>query len=286
MKNAARVAAIVLCLGLSVTAQASERSPGFMASGPGCSAGAGPRIIETSLRTQSPASPHGARATKTAAQVTRNERANVTFEVRPSGDGGAELTATAAGVEISKSVQPTGEFVLTVKAGADAVTVAVSGRGTRLSRGRQSVDLPRGADAPGRRPAARRMLADSDAIVRYRAMADGLMASDDRSPAALGVIIADAMVGALSGDVGAPRRVADFLARGGRKNARPAGLAIDCFTLMEQRMVEAWSDYVSCWMSVSNIMFSDYWQELCAVRWVIQVESYWFNFLSCSGFNF
>lgn len=287
MKTAAGAAALVFCMALAAGASAGEaQPPAFRTSGPGCPAGVGPQVTAASFQVARQAQPRPRAGVRPAAQVTRSEKADVTFELRPSADGGAELTATNGGVQITKTVRPTGEFVLTLKSGADVVTMTVTGKGTTVSRGRQSVALPRGVDAPGRRPAARRMLADSESVVRYRGMADALMAANDRSPAALGVIIADAMLGVLSGDVGAPRRIAEYLAHGGTKRMRPAGMAIDCFTLMEQRMTEAWNDYVACWFSVGNIMFSDYWQELCAARWLIQVESYWFNFISCSGFNF
>lgn len=287
MKAVQTAVAMVLCAGVCVAARAGEVSPAlFRATTAGCRADATPRVVTTSWA--GPAWAPGARrpAARPAAQVTRNEKADVTFEVRPASDGGTEVTATGGGVQVTKTVQATGEFVLHLKAGADTVTVAVNGRRTTVSRGRQTIELPRNADAPGRRPAVRRLLAESDAVVRTRGLADALMVANDRSPAALALIMADAVLGVLSGDVGAPRRVAEFLAHGGSKNLRPAGMAIDCFNLMEQRMTEAWNDYVSCWMSVANLIFSDYLQEACALRWVIQAESYWFSFISCTGFNF
>ena len=47
-------------------------------------------------------------------------------------------------------------------------------------------------------------------------------------------------------------------------------------------MAEAWNDYIACWTSVWP---NDFFQEICAARWFIQVESYWFGFISCSGFS-
>ncbi|MGC4082119.1 MAG: hypothetical protein QM736_08445 [Vicinamibacterales bacterium] len=154
-----------------------------------------------------------------------------------------------------------------------------------MTRGRKLVDMPRGGHAAERALDARRLLADSTAVTRYRALADSLIDTDDQSPAALAVIIADATVGLLSGDVGAPRRLAKHLAGRGGVGARPAGMALDCFTVMEQRMTEAWRDYTSCYISVSDNPLYAFYQELCATRWVVQVESYWFGFVSCTGFN-
>lgn len=279
--------AVVLCAGVSAAAWAGESSPAsFRAPTTGCRVDTAPRAVMTAWTASSPARPPQRVGVRPAAQVTRNEKADVTFEVRPAPDGGTQVSATGGGVQVTKTIQATGEFVLQLKAGTDTVSIAVGGRGTTVNRGRQRIDLPRNVDAPGRRPAVRRLLAESDAVVRARAVADALMVANDRSPAAMGLILADAVLGVLSGDVGAPRRIAEFMARGGTKNLRPAGMAIDCFTLMEQRMVEAWNDYVSCWMSVGSLIFSDYLQEACALRWVVQAESYWFSFISCTGFNF
>ena len=287
MKAVQIATAVVLCVGASAAAWAGEASPvSFRTPTAGCRADAASRAVTTAWSATGQARTAPRAGLRPAAQVTRNEKADVTFEVRPAADGGTQVTATSSGVQVTKTVQATGEFVLQLKAGSDTVSIAVNGRGTTVNRGRQRVDLPRNVDAPGRRPAARRLLAESDAVVRARGVADALMMANDRSPAAMGLILADAVLGVLSGDVGAPRCIAEFMARGGAKKLRPAGMAIDCFTLMEQRMVEAWNDYVSCWMSVGSLIFSDYLQEACALRWVVQAESYWFSFISCTGFNF
>lgn len=287
MKAVQIATAMVLGVGVSAAAWAGEASPAsFRAPTAGCRVDAAPRVVTTAWGASSPSRTVQQSGVRPAAQVTRNERADVTFEVRPAADGGTQVTATGGGVQVTKTVQATGEIVLQLKAGSDTVSIGVNGRGTTVNRGRQRIDLPRNVDAPGRRPAVRRLLAESDAVVRARGVADVLMMANDRSPAAMGLILTDAVLGVLSGDVGAPRRIAEFMARGGSRNVRPAGMAIDCFTLMEQRMVEAWTDYVSCWMSVSSLIFSDYLQEACALRWVVQAESYWFNFISCTGFNF
>jgi hypothetical protein len=217
-----------------------------------------------------------------ASQVTRNEQADVTFDLRPSSSGGVEVSARSGTLVVKKTVQSTGDFVLEFSNDRDKVTIAFSGQGTTVSRANTSVEQRRSGSAPDTADRIRRLLADSPAVIQFRALGAGLLEAEDRSPASLAFIVADAMVGMLTGDVGAPRRVAKFLARGGEVRQRPVAMAIDCFTLMEQRMVEAWSDYMSCWMSVWP---NDFFQQMCAARWFIQVESYWFGFISCSGFN-
>ena len=217
-----------------------------------------------------------------AAQVSRNVKADVTFELRPAEKGGVEVAGVSGDLRLKKTVQPTGEFVLELATPGDTVVLAVNGQETRVTRGKTRVRMPRsaaGADDAGR---ARKLLADSDAALHLRGLAAALIEAEDRSAPSLAVIMVDALVGSLTGDVGAPRRIARFLARNPGAGARPAAMAVDCFTVMETRMTEAFYDYVSCWSSVS---YYPPFQQWCAARWVVQVESYWFSFISCSGFN-
>jgi hypothetical protein len=96
------------------------------------------------------------------------------------------------------------------------------------------------------------------------------------------MLIADAAVGQLTGDVGAVRRAARFLAHAGDSNRRPAALLPECFQTMDSDMIFALDDYASCLGSVwGNVL----WEDLCAWRWVVEVESVWFQFIGCSGFG-
>lgn len=217
-----------------------------------------------------------------AAQVTRNDRADVTFEVRPAASGAIDLIARRGDLEVTKRVQPNGEFTLEIAAGKDRVAIGASGRGSSVSRGKTRVSLPRAGETEVVSTGARRLLAESNAVVKFRALTAALLADEDRSPAATAMIVADAAIGVLSGDVGAPGRAAQYLGRKGRGPGRRAALAVDCFALMETRFVEAWNDYANCWAStIANPIY----QNLCAWRWTLQVESYWFSFISCSGFS-
>ena len=217
-----------------------------------------------------------------AAQVTRNERADVTFELRPTESGGIEVSGRRGDLTITKTVQSTGEFVLEVATGRERVSIAVTGQGTTVVRGKDNVRIPRGGESGENEGKARRLLADSGGVLQLRGLAATLLEADDRSPSSLAMIMADATVGMLTGDVGAPRRIAQFLSHRANGNARPAAMALDCYSLMETRMVEAFSDYVGCYGSVyGNPIFMN----LCGYRWIVQVESYWFGFISCTGFS-
>jgi hypothetical protein len=217
-----------------------------------------------------------------AAQVTRNDRADVTFELRPAASGGISVIARSGDLVATKTVQSTGEYVLELADGHDRLSIAASADGVVLTRGRTSVALRRDDRSEQAAGKARALLASSGSLVEFRGVAARLMEGEDRSASALALILADATVGLLSGDVGAPRRVGRFLVERRLRNARPAGMAIDCFTLMETRFVEAWNDYGTCYYSTSN---NSFYQYLCSWRWTVQVESYWFNFISCTGFD-
>ena len=222
-------------------------------------------------------------AVQRAAQVTRNDRADVTFEIRPAAGGSIEVSGRSGELQVKKTVQANGETVLELSTPSDKVTFMVTGQLTSISRGGTTVELPRTAASSDAADRGRRLLADSKAMLRFRAVNAALIDADDRSPASLAFITSDAVAGLLAGDVGAPRRIARFMADRGLSKVRRAAMAIDCFTLMEQRMTDAWVDYVGC---VGSVLGMSYWQDLCAYRWVVQSESYWFSFIGCSGFNF
>lgn len=221
-------------------------------------------------------------ATRPAAQVTRNDRADVTFEIRPASAGSIEVRGRRGDLFMKKTVQPTGDSVLELADGHETVTVAVSAQGTRVTRNGTTALLGRAAPDDAAETRVRRLLAESSAVVRFRAAVAALLEANDVTAPAVAMLIADATVGMLTGDVGAPRRTAEHLARRGRSRVRQAGMALDCYTVMEQRMVEAYDDFGSCWYSTA---YNSFYQSLCSWRWTLQVESYWFSFISCTGFN-
>jgi hypothetical protein len=287
MKSVRRIGPWTLAVVIAIVADTSAqpagagavRSPGRFG-GVSCLADApvaATRVVSSARAADGPRA-----VMRPAAQVTRNEQADVTFELRPSVSGGVEVSATSGDLHVTKTVQSSGEFVLELATARDKVTIAVSGQGTTVTRGKTRMQHPRSGGSAENADKVRGLLADSRAVVSFRGISAGLLDADDRSPASVALIVADAAVGMLTGDVGAPRRTARFLAHRANGGARPAGMVADCFYLMEQRMNDAMNDYFSCFGAVyPNTYFTD----LCGYRWVLQVESYWFNFLSCSGVN-
>ena len=60
-------------------------------------------------------------------------------------------------------------------------------------------------------------------------------------------------------------------------------MSTDCYGVWEQRVMTAWMDYMGCVIDVNP------WaplQLMCAARWSLQVESYWWTFIACSSLPF
>jgi hypothetical protein len=114
-----------------------------------------------------------------------------------------------------------------------------------------------------------------------RVAAAALQEAEDDSAAAVSLLMGDALVGVLTGDEGAPVRLARHLSRHARGLVHRVATT-DCYMQWERRVLKASYEWESCARSFSV------WnptRNLCALRWSLQVESYWFTFLSCTGFN-
>lgn len=215
-------------------------------------------------------------------QVSRNERLLTTFSVRRGDDSAAELLAQRGDFEVRKRVQPTGEFVLDLALGNDRVHLEMLATQTVVQRAGTRFVLDRASVTDAEMAQVARMLAESKAVRRFRWLSDQVMRVEDDSAGALALLTSDALVGALSGDAGAPRRVALHLSRRGRARQRPVRLAPSCYDQMETRMVDAWNDFEACVQSTED---SPFYQQLCSWRWLLMVESHWFTFVTCTGFN-
>jgi hypothetical protein len=214
-----------------------------------------------------------------AAQVTRNDGGNVTFEIRQRDDRSVDVNGRSGDLQISKSVTSDGALFLDLRTGSDHVSIGVSGQGTTVTRNGATIEWPRGS-SDARPQEARRLLAGSEALLQFRRIGASLIDAEDRSVPGVAMLIADAAVGQLTGDVGAVGRAARFLGHARDGNRRPAALLPECFQTMDSDMVFALNDYAACLGSVWGNVF---WEDLCAWRWVVEVESVWFQFIGCSG---
>lgn len=214
------------------------------------------------------------------AQLRHVPEADLTFSGRITEDGGFTTEARGGELVFEKKSLPGGGFHLDLSAPNDSVVIEFTAAGISVTRNRRqaTVSLSTGADED--LDAIRQLLSGSAAVRLTRRAAETLQLADDASIAGSSLQVADALVGLLTGDEGAPGRMSRHLARRGRALARHVNL--DCYAVWESRVLAASYEYDYCYFSFApwNTM-----RNLCAYRWILQVESYWFSMISCVGFN-
>jgi hypothetical protein len=215
-------------------------------------------------------------AARPIGQVRHYQKPNLTFSASTTVDGEVQIEASGGDFGFRKRVQSSGAYTLDLQAGSDTLTFRVTGSEITITRGKQTRvithDLNESIAAD-----VRRMLSDSAAVRKLRLAGAMFEADEDDSPAAAAVLLSDAVVGALTGDVGAPHRIARLLAKRARSLSRTAGQRPpSCYSQWEQTMMWVWMDFEEC----SVLWNYGFW---CTARWTLQTESAWFSFLSCSG---
>jgi len=207
--------------------------------------------------------------------------------VRMETDGALAVTATAGELAVRKQVYADGRFVVRVATrGEDRLLISGTINGLTVAYGLDaSVDLhaDRDSDYDGKARLVRGWLARSDAVQRFRQISEALERQDAVSPEALSLRVTGALLAELLGDPGAAQRLSRSitarLAHGFRK--AQAGHTTSCWDTYQRLVMAAANALESCLNSfaVYNPM-----RNLCAFVWTLQVESAWFQFLSCSSF--
>ena len=214
-----------------------------------------------------------------AGQVRYFPRQDLTFSVNTTADGDVQLDARGGELGFRKKVRGNGQYSLEIEAPRDKVVFSVSEGKITVARGRKTISLT-AETAEGQLDDVRRLLADSRAVQLLRSAGAAFEASDEDSPATVALLLSDSLVGALTGDVGAPRRVARRLARHAGTQMRPvAQRPATCYYQWEQTMLWAWMEFEEC------VVLDNMWVYWCSTRWTLQAESAWFSLISCSGFG-
>jgi hypothetical protein len=234
-----------------------------------------------------PTSPGQTRAVQPAVrpiafQGHRVEKADITLRSYPARDGSVEVEARGGDLQFRKSIRANGSYALTLQAPHDTIVIAVEEHTISITRDKKTVALSLGSATDEDFDKAQKMLADSRAARLMRAAAANVQDSGDDSPESASFILADAVVGMLTGDGAAPIRAARHLTRHVRANLRPAMLQVDCYTTWESRISAAYNDFAAC---IDDFAIWNPTRYLCATRWLLQAESYWFSFITCSGFS-
>jgi len=208
--------------------------------------------------------------------------AGVTMEA----DGGLAVTATAGDLTVRKQVYADGRFVVRVATrGEDRLLISSAGNGLKVAYGTEAtVELraDRDVDYDGKARRVRGWLARSDAVQRFRQINEALEQQDTLSPEALSLRVTGALLAELLGDPGAAQRLSrSITARlAHRLRKVQAGHTPSCWDTYQRLVVQAANALESCLNSfaVYNPM-----RQVCAFVWTLQVESAWFQFLSCSS---
>jgi len=212
-----------------------------------------------------------------AGQVRHFPRQNLTFNASTTAEGDVQIEARGSELGLRKKVRGNGRYSLELEGPGDKVLLNVSEEKITVARGKKTVVLT-AETAEDQMDAVRRLLADSKAVQLLRSAGAAFEAADEDSAATTAILLSDALVGALTGDVGAPRRVARRLARHAGTSIRPVGgRPNSCYYQWEQTMLWAYMEYEEC-AFIDNIYIG--W---CALRWTLQSESAWFSLISCSG---
>lgn len=223
--------------------------------------------------------PVGARAVQGPGAKT----AGLGFAATRTGEGRVQVEGRLGDLSFRKSVDHVGRVAVDLEAARDTLHLEMDERGISLTRDRETVRLLPGSSSEAEFDAARRMLGGSQAAGLLRAAAARVMEMDDDAADSVAVLMVDAVVGMLSGDVGAPGRLAKHLPRHALERTRRAAVVLsNCYTTWEQNTLIASYEWEDCALSFS---IWDPIRHVCAFRWALQVESYWFSFLTCSGLS-
>ena len=194
-------------------------------------------------------------------------------------DGSASFHAVSADLEVTKKVSRTGAYTLQLSRGDDAVEVRADRSAVSVNRGGRSVWIDLDAVSEEDLAAVRALLVGSRSVRALRSLAATLGSGPTRSPGVLAVVLADAVVGVLDGDLAAAGRLAERL--GGRRTAiRRVSSEEGCYERWEAEVIRAYDSYLGC---VSVYLGLTQWHEACGLRWLLWAESAWFSFLMCSG---
>jgi len=221
-----------------------------------------------------------------APQVHHDARTNTTFFYSLTSDGGVRITASAGDLEVDKVVYPDGRSRIVLGADNDRVSLTI-GVGVvdieRRGAGRMQVDVPRAAEAEWLQ--AKVLLAGSKALRRFRALASSLDAPTLKTPGGAAVVLSDAVLGHLDGDVGAVGRLLQQMRTAVQARIRPVHFEapeVDCWHDYETQTLHAMDDYDSC---LAMFRWYDPKRAACLFVWTLQAEAAWAELIACSGLH-
>ena len=226
----------------------------------------------------SPQSGHASRAaTHVFDESTRTEMRLIRL-----GSDALQIDIDGDNLKVRKTLLANGDFDLALGTDDDLLTVIGRGTHLRVSRRGHTVDLAPEAITESDLNRIQQLMAGSTAIRRFRAMRGMLTHSSRRSGPGTAVDIIDVMIGVLKGEAPSPiTAMAEPMASGESDLiAEPDPAGPSCYENWVTEVVAAWQDYEAC---VNSFAWYNPLREVCALAWVIRVESAWFRLIGCSS---
>jgi hypothetical protein len=216
-------------------------------------------------------------------QVGHDARTNATFFFSLAKNSGVRMTVKAGDLEAEKTVYPDGRFRIAVRAGDDRFAVVFSPAGIDVERQsrRRHIDLDAVTDDDWLR--VKVLVAGSRGLRLFRTLANTLDPATLETPAGTAILLSDAVLGLLDGDVGAVGRLGRQMRVAYQARIRPVALGqefLQCYRKYEAAVDMALMEYGEC---TARYWSFDPRQYLCDMEWLLKAESAWFQFLSCSA---
>jgi len=195
------------------------------------------------------------------------------------GRGALETRLTWADLEVRKVMQSNGDFNVRLTGRHDLLMLVRTDDRLRVTRNGQTAAFMLSQSDEDGLDQVQQVLAGSRAMRTFRSLWSRLAPDTIGSAPGVSIDLVDAMLGILQGDPG----VLD------RRNPRPASRFSralfradgSCFTEFEADVIAAWDDLARC---IDEVRWFPGLQEMCALTWLLKVESSWFRFISCSAF--
>jgi hypothetical protein len=226
----------------------------------------------------------------------RDHMTNATFTSTTDADGNARLTIRAGEFLFEKVLAASGDATLRLSQGKDVVSIAMTGTGYVVSRGRRTARFdPRSDQAEGRN-AVRTVLLGSQAVRTFRRLAAALESrdeADEEGPLQISALVDGALVQMLDGDTAATERIGKRIVRKHREAMRAAALKPneyfrDCVLIYELALIDAWDLFSHCLQTARNSPWwiSEWSETFCEFEWLARSQQYVWQFASCLALPF
>jgi hypothetical protein len=193
-------------------------------------------------------------------------------------NGALQTSLTWSDLDVRKVVQPNGDFSLRLAGRHDLLVMTRTEERLRVTRnGQTAVLLLNQSDEDGL-DQVQQVLAGSRAMRAFRSLRRRLTSDSLASAPGVSMDLVDAILGVIHGDPGVyDRRDPAASGRFSHVSFRPNA---SCFTEYESEVIASWDDFARC---VDEVKWFPGLQELCAMTWLLEVESSWFRFIACSS---